>query len=371
MLKQNLKIIFSLITFLTLPNFVWGAPSVSGVSGTIGNGQTITVSGNGFGATGPDVFFYDSFEKGTLNNIISTAVNSADIRQWTDNNSGIKYSSEYFHGGGKSMKMDWSLGAGSGPGLSYPNVQNSSILISWWQFMPTSSDVPGTNNVDGPNWKWFWIGDEGDNWPWGSDFVTVCLDNSCGASIGVFPADDTLDPQREGGTWYDTSFRKGTWMRFTVAMKNATSGAYIWNQELSSSGNVVQFNLNNIVTAHASDPWNILTLPGYGRPDNNAVAYYDDVYVATGNSARARIEIGNSATYSGSTNLTLLTPTSWGDSSISATVRQGSFSNGATAYLYVIDSTGVVNAVGYPITIGSGGGGDTTVPNAPIGLSVL
>ena len=353
-----------------MPKIVFGAPSITGVSGNISNGESITISGSGFGSTGPNVVLFDSFEKGNIGSNISTVSNSADIGNWDAlGNTEQTYSTESFLSGDKSMKVDFSQNGGSGPMLNYPNVQNSDIFLSWWQYMPINRDVPGTNNVDGPNWKWFWIGDETDSWPFGSDYVTTCLSNDdCDGIIGVFPADDLEAPEREGGTWFDSSFAKGTWMRVSVAMKNATSGAYLWNQEISTMGNFVKFNLNNIVTAHSDDPWNVLTLPGYGRDDNNAVAYYDDVYIATGDSARARVEIGNAPTYSASTNLTLLTPTDWSDGSITATVRGGSFTDGSEAYLYVIDSSGAVNASGCQIVINSS---DSIAPNAPIGLGVI
>lgn len=353
---------FLLLLLLIFPAIGVCAPSVSGVSGTVSNGQTITISGTGFGATGPNVVLFDSFENGGTGSNISTSTNSADIGNWNESGStSHTYSADYALSGSKTMKIDWAARYGSGPKFRYSNVQNSDLLISWWQYMPTNKDVPGTNNTDGPNWKWFWIGDETDGWPWGSDYVTTCLHATCYNTLGVIAADDTAAPARDDGTWYTPSFKKGTWMRFTVAMKNATSGGYIWNQEVSSAGHRVPFNLTNQVTAHSTDPWNVFTLPGYGRQDSNAAAYYDDVYVATGNGARARVEIGNASTYADSTNLALITPTSWSNTSVQATVRSGSFSNGG-AYLYVIDSSGVPNALGYPITVGGGGTPDTTAP---------
>jgi hypothetical protein len=265
---------------------------------------------------------------------------------------------------------------GSGPYLRYANVQNSDILISWWQFMPTNKNVPGTNGPEAgqPNWKWFWLGDENDNWPWGSDYVTVWLSSSIYDSImGVIPADDTASPSRSGGGWYDTSFRKGTWMRYTVAMKNAASGAYIWNQEVSSSGNFVKFNKTNLTTAHSGDPWNVLSLPGFGRQDNTAAAYYDDVYVAIGAGARARVEMGNASSYGSSTKLAFITPTSWSSGQINATVRQSVFKSGEKVYLFVVDATGNASPGFGPLTLGqSSTGGSTPAPAAvaPAGLKI-
>jgi hypothetical protein len=92
---------------------------------------------------------------------------------------------------------------------------------------------------------------------------------------------------------------------------------------------------------------------------------FDDVYVAIGTGAQARVEIGDAATYATSKNLSMATVTSWGDTSITATVRQGSFSNLNNAYLYVIDANGSVNQNGYLLS-----GADTLAPAAPTNLTV-
>ena len=342
----------------------FAAPAITGVSGTVQDGQTVTISGSGFGATGPNVVLFDSFEKGTAGQVVSLATGSADIGEWNElptSDSESTISSAYALSGGKSMQIDWRPGSGGGPAVYYPNVQNSYLLFSWWQFIPTNRDVPGTNNVDGANWKWFWMGDRHDGWPMGSDYTGpqhygFNPDGSTYGVQGAGPGHEHDLPTRYDCGWYenDSLFRKGTWMRVTMVMKNAASGGSIWQQEVSSAGHVIQFNVSNIVTAHADDPWNILFLPGYGRGDSNAVAFYDDVYIATGDGARARVEIGNEPTYSASTNLALVTPTAWGDTSITATVRQGQFAAEESAYLYVVHADGTVNAAGYPVTIGAG-----------------
>ena len=110
----------------------------------------------------------------------------------------------------------------------------------------------------------------------------------------------------------------------------------------------------NITNQITGDLWNTIHFPGFGRKDTNSMLYYDDIYVATGPYAQARVEIGNAPIYNNSTNLAILTPTSWSNSLIVATVRQGSFTSGQTAYLYVFDANGNVNTNGYPVTIGSG-----------------
>ena len=84
----------------------------------------------------------------------------------------------------------------------------------------------------------------------------------------------------------------------------------------------------------------------------NCVTSFDDVYIATGVNAQARVEIGNAATYAGSTQLTILTPTAWAATEITATVNEGNFDAFDSAYMYVTDSAGVVSD-GFPITFES------------------
>lgn len=358
----------------------WAAPAITGVSGNVQDGQIVTISGSGFGASGPNVVLFDAFEKGSSGSNISSAANSANIGNWTTSYKfGLTkplYSNDYSLSGSNSMKIDWRVGYGSGPSLVYPNVQNSDILISWWQYMPTNRDVPGTNNSadGGPNWKWFWIGDQNDNWPWGSDYVTTCLNASCSSTLGVIAANDTQAPSRDDGTWYTPLFSKGVWMRVTVAMRNATSGGYIWNQEIDGSSHIVPFNLTNQQTAHSDDPWNALIIPGFGRLDSNGIIYIDDVYVATGAGARARVEIGNASTYSASTKLAFITPTSWNSSQIKAIVQQGVFKGGETVYLFVVDASGNASPGYGPLTLGqSSEGGQAPAPEAvaPAGLKII
>ena len=342
----------------------FAAPAITGVSGTVQDGQTVTISGSGFGATGPNVVFFDSFEKGTAGQPINITEDSADIEEWSsfgDSDITKSYSSAYSISGTKSMQIDFRTGWGAGMRLHYPDVQGTTIAISFWHFIPLDKDVPGTNNIadGGANYKWFWIGDRFDD-PFGSDYAGVqayaFLEDGTpiaiqGPSLGH---DEGLPAREEVGYFGDSLWHHGEWLRVTFIMKNSTSSGSIHYQEVSSRGNQVIWDVGNLVTAHSNDPWNVLNLPGYGRYDSNSVIYYDDVYIAIGDGARARVEMGNASTYSASTNLALITPTAWGDTSITATVRQGQFDAEESAYLYVVHADGSVNATGYPVTIGAG-----------------
>jgi hypothetical protein len=98
----------------------------------------------------------------------------------------------------------------------------------------------------------------------------------------------------------------------------------------------------------------------YGRPNN--WRYFADMYVDT---TLARVMLGNASTLEGSTKREVQIPTQWSGSSITLSVNLGTFKEGETAYVYVVDADGNANEDGYPIRVGGGGGAPQTDPTAP------
>jgi len=88
---------------------------------------------------------------------------------------------------------------------------------------------------------------------------------------------------------------------------------------------------------------------------------YDDIYVAAGPNAAARVEIGDAPTYKASRTLAISTPQTWSDDKIVFTLRAGPFTDFSHAYLYVVDANNNVSK-GYAL------GGPQ--PNPPEGVSV-
>lgn len=350
------------LELLMLATLATAAPSVSGITGTLANSESITISGSGFGATGPTVVLFDSFEKGTIGELISTSTGGSDIGNWSFmRNLYQYYSGTHKLSGSKAMKVDWTDHAAGGPHLQFSDVENSGIFISFWQYMPSDAHVPGTNGPEAglPNWKWVEWGDwNNDTFPWGSSWLSVTtsdeFDEPYVSFMGPTPYEEEDGEGRTNGKgYYDTSFAKGTWMRYSIAAEHAyTESAYLWSQEVSSSGQVIPINSAVQRTANTGNTWNVLSIPGYGRKDPTAQVYIDDVYVATGDGARARVEIGNNATYSSCTKLALLTPTSWGATSVTATVRAGGFAAEDEVYLFVVDVDNTVSSGYGPLTMG-------------------
>jgi hypothetical protein len=84
---------------------------------------------------------------------------------------------------------------------------------------------------------------------------------------------------------------------------------------------------------------------------NDSRMYLDDIYI---DASFSRVELGNAPTYDASTHREVQIPQSWANGSISLTVNRGTFASGSTAYLYVVDSNNLANTQGFPVVIGGG-----------------
>ncbi len=114
-------------------------------------------------------------------------------------------------------------------------------------------------------------------------------------------------------------------------------------------------------------PWDHLNYLAIGMDKNTSnpealEIRMDDIYI---DNTRARVEVCNSSTWAARTHCEIQIPSAWSGTSITTTLNQGSFSGLSGAYLYVVDSSGAVNANGYLLS-----SGDTTPPAAPQGLTV-
>lgn len=325
------------------------ALAISGVTGTISDGQSITITGTDFGATGPTVVLFDDFENGTNGSEIPTGSNSAVVGQWADITSlghpTGHYSSTEAHSGSISYGLIFdNEDTYEQLGLSLSDI--SDFLICYWVNIGTVPAVP-----DGANFKMAWLLDNTLGNVASSDHTIPTTITSLPVTGLFVGSDDSQMWDYDHGEWECPSWATDTWRRFCCYIHGHASSGTIKLWETTGSGTAIVINKSSVATKRASSVWKMLTLPGYGRADSNGSAWYDDIYVASGTGAAARVEIGNNATYANCTNLAVCTPTAWGDTEITATVRAGSFTTG-TAYLFVVDASGNASA-GKEITLGN------------------
>lgn len=348
-----------LIALLVIPSFAWAAPAVTGVSGTVSNGESITITGTDFGATGPTVKLFDDFEAGTSSEYIGNGVTNAVVGTWEDCGEACTptyysiYSTTQAHSGTKSARQNWANSPSPDGGAMWIGATLdgpvTSIYFSFWVYLPTGQNVPGSGGGYGANWKVWWLQRNSSH---ADDFASEIVTDPP-SETSLCYVDGTTNRLCYGYAGFD--FSKGQWQRFEVYLTASTSSGVgqLWFMSASQARNLWANETGRTID-DGSAGWYLLRMPGYARYDSNSNTYYDDVYVATGSSARARVEICNNATYTNSTNCAIATPTSWANTSITATVRQGSFGASDTAYLFVIDSSGVASA-GHEVTFGSGG----------------
>jgi hypothetical protein len=107
----------------------------------------------------------------------------------------------------------------------------------------------------------------------------------------------------------------------------------------------------------------MLDSPSRGYPANGFY-HFDDFFV---DYTFARVELCAGSTWASHGVCEVQIPTMWETYTLALSANTGALPDGS-AYLYVVDSTGAVNATGFPVTIG--GTPDTTPPSAPSGLGV-
>ena len=346
--------------FLTLETSEAG--TVNGISGTISDGQTITVKGSGFGSSGPNVVVFDDFESGTSGANIKTGTGSAKFGKWDARINSTYYDTAAKLSGTKSFTSNMS-GSWSNYIEARLPANTKGVFASWWLFVPAGNNWPGEGLSNGINWKQMWI--QGSNTTDDDYYFPVKMETNW-----VLAGNDPISVAAR--TYLQIDMQKGSWKRIWGWIKGSASSTSndgeikFW--ELTDNNVTQRVNKTGITTLKTGGAFEKIRPNGYGRATSNCFTSFDDIYIASGPNAQARVEIGNASVYSNSTKLTILTPTSWSDSSISAQVNTGNFKTDESAFLFVFKADGSVSS-GYPIKIGAtgttGGSTVTQVPPAP------
>ena len=136
--------------------------------------------------------------------------------------------------------------------------------------------------------------------------------------------------------------RVSTWLKADAA--NPETEGYTWIQWLSAKTDpafVRDYDrpvFNGSATLPTSYKWTQLNVPGwYGNSLNNPGGVYDDVYLATGANAAARVEIGDASEYEDCTELSIMPSVSWADSEIKVIVKTKGNQTISQKYLFIFN----------------------------------
>lgn len=344
--------ILYLILILIFSSQCFAAPAITGYSGSLIESNSITLTGTAFGSSGPSIVIFDDFEKGTATQPISTAVGSATISEWTDLGPGdgeqIHYTIRNAHSGTKAAEATHTETSSQGKYANKDFSGTKEFFGTWWVFLPTECNWPGEDTTHNTNWKqtWFLTNTASD----GSDVVVSAR---LWATGGAIECGGTIFGNHMGGYYAGAGIQsKGVWRRIAFYWVGSGSAAGICKHEsINYDGtNTVTVDINDTGLTNmdnGADSYIHCHMHGYGR--NHIAGQYsyntfDDFYLATGANCRARVEIGDNASYYNCTNLAICTVTSWSDTEVVFTARGGSFSRIGGNYLFVIDANGSISA---------------------------
>jgi len=347
------------------------AQSISGVSGTISDGQTITISGSSFGAGGT-LITWDNFESGSDGDFIENRVPPTGPTwdsPWVSGAIAPDISSYRSVSGDNSARVCWNDGTTSNWASYFGWTGQgpyTSIYFTYYRYLAGGGGAWETGSI---NHKTAYI------------FGTV----SDHPQI-------TVGATMNGGVWYETT-NGGVGF---IAPNDLSGGAYlvsnstfnwdatksVWqrwevyaeiNEPYSSSNDVFQsFHDYRLIADESSvrlaaegayDDFRIGHMDNSYAGYDSLYAYFDDIYIST---SRARVELGDNGVFSGCAKREIQIPTAWASGEITITVNQGTFQAEDSAYLFVVDADGSVSS-GYAVTIG--GAASSPTITAPTNLT--
>lgn len=352
-----MKRLATLLVALLFATNALGAPSISAISGTSGTGNSLVISGSGFGSKSRSKpWVWADFQDGdtnpnaslshrtTWNQVQERALDTSSAKRW---------------GNGTSVSASaWGTGGSNTTAFRTDLthlVHGNKIVISLWRrstvdFYP---DVSHIATVDGPaeNFKilrgwasgagtypnmWTGIGrDENPGaWRWSNERMTA-VTGETRVTLGSSYAPTT--------TWRLERY----FFRYNSTPGSLDGAFHIYlNNSLLRSDTTVRFD-------SAGEPG----VPRYWYIQNNSSNYsvatgeeewFDSIYV---DDSWNTVYIGNAATLAATTQLEVQPYTAWSASQITIEQRTGTLTG--PMYLYVCDENLTCNSAGFPLAASS------------------
>lgn len=343
MLRQRIAIAALL---LLTPVVAKATPSAPTVTGEVTHGQNITLSGTGFltHAT-PAPRLFDK-----VSNVWTTLTNGqaipAGTAPWNGdsvsyyNTANLRHSrvtADYYNTNSPYNFVD---GFNFG---SYP----TRFYMSWW-FKSTAASgkylrVSDAASVENDTMSW---GDQA-TYCYSGEYCT-CIDigaGGCGSQGSAYGdhQNPTINQWNFLEIWWDNTANQ-----YHTRMNGQA------NTDVQYVGTPQEYTIS-CTSLEMSQIWKVGVDSGGASPVSQT-SHLSEIYI---DDTWSRVMIGNASSYATSTHFEMQPPVSWSDTSIEVTVNQGSFADGSTAFLYVVDSAGAVNPTGTSITFGEGAAEET------------
>ncbi|MBL0732246.1 MAG: hypothetical protein JJW03_05265 [Desulfosarcina sp.] len=340
-----MKIIIILFLFFNSVSLCYSAPVISDIAGE----NPLIITGTGFQAkTISAPIIWDDFEWGTAGNDLDTNPTVSD--RWSIHNPGLQeISTGEPHAGTKSAKWNFYVTDPYDEQKSFRHVYRDNIAET--QEMYASYWVYTSNNAASVG-KYARIQ------------VAPVYSGNPVASLRGAPVTDHPELHRlyfdvsndnEDPHWLTPEAYKNntvaTWHRIEMYFRLSNPpGAANGAAYATINGTYIDAFYDNLITRSTGDNRLLTTFmlgQGLTYPDKSVNIFIDDVYV---DNTRARVEIGNAATWSACTHREIQIPVTWSTTEITATINQGSFSSVNGKYLFIIDADGIASD-GYKIQL--------------------
>ncbi len=333
-------------------------PLVQNINGAFESGCTVSISGSGFGTHDLNIEWRgNEIEAGQAGEFLISQDNWYYTEMPNEDWVAPKYSTTMAHSGKQSLEVDltsyWQcpLRYDSGTGIA----PGTTLFVSWWVYL---SDLTG----DG-QWKMFrinWQNDIQDDYP-----QMVMFNWYNANALYVRPGPDISSNVIKNYPAYPDE--TGRWYRMDVVIKESSLGVpdgfISTNTHDPEMGSAVKVSSeSNIMTYYSGErrhQW-FLWQNYRGNGLSSLRVFLDDIYVQPG--TQARVEIGDDENWADCSWREIQIPTAWSSDTVVFQVNKGSFKDGDTAYLFVVDADGNASS-GHAIIIGG--------PASPLNLRII
>lgn len=211
-------------------------------------------------------------------------------------------------------------------------------------YFPAGGNSGTDSDYDSSSWKMAWL--------LGPDTATndLVLFTHTGNGVWQISGND-LGSLLTLGAANPTWWKWNKWNRTTSYVKAGatpqTDAGVVYAQIANGEEAITEYSGTPVVFSSGSGnyDWTKLNVNGWARTDaggsdgsGTGIDFrYDDIYVAYGDRAAARVELGDSATYANCTDLHIqkVTPANWSTNQINWDIDYGPFTQGASLWLHI------------------------------------
>jgi hypothetical protein len=245
---------------------------------------------------------------------------------------------------------DWSQASGSMNRIAQlesvlPRRLND-IFISYSVVVPPGRYFSGatTDNTfpDASSWKFTWIAD-GTNAIGSTTTYNMCTPTHAGrGSFMVGGNSGSLSYLSVGAYW---SWHTKNYFSYGALPNDGNpataNGSWYWQQSGKAGGAYALATSDKpVMQVGATTAFDRVKFPGwFGNGDiSNFDAYYDDVYVAVGNNAMARVVLSDASSFNSSVKNVVMPVISWSDTRVEVKVHREHIESGGAVYFRVFNA---------------------------------